>query len=105
MLISRTKRRVMERLLKCVNRFCQGMDMKLAVEKTVMLTSGSLGTSWKVADDNPCVEAVLVGKYLGIDIQIKGRNLIKAEKRRWWQLLKNMQMQLLDYSGMALTEQ
>ena len=79
-LISRTKRRGMESMLRSVNRFCQGMDMKLAVEKTVMLTSGPSGTSWKVTDDNPCVEAVLVGKYLGIEIQVKGRNLIKGRE-------------------------
>ena len=77
-LISRTKCRGMERMLKCVNRFCQGMDMKLAVQKTVMLTSGLSGTSWKVTHDDPCVEAVLVSKYLGIDIQVKGRNLNKG---------------------------
>ena len=34
-LISRTKRRGMENMLRSVNRFCLGMDMKLAVEKTV----------------------------------------------------------------------
>ena len=52
----------MERMLRAVNRFCQGMDVKLAVEKTVNRTS------WKVSHNNPSLEAVLVGKYLGIDI-------------------------------------
>ena len=66
-------------MLKCVNRFCQGMDMKLAVKKTVMLTSGLSGTSWKVTHDNPCVEAVLVSKYLGIDIQVKSEQRLREE--------------------------
>ena len=81
-LISRTKRRGMERMLRACNRFCQGMDMKLAVEKTVILTKGPTGTSWKVSDNDPILEAVLVGKYLGIDIQVKGRNLIKGREEK-----------------------
>ena len=74
--------RGMERMLRACNRFCQGMDMKLAVEKTVMLTTGPAGTSWKVSDNDPSLEAVLVGKYLGIDIQVKGRNLIKGREEK-----------------------
>ena len=81
-LISRSKRRGMERMLRARNRFCQGMDMKLAVEKTVILTKGPTGTSWKVSDNDPILEAVLVGKYLGIDIQVKGRNLIKGQEEK-----------------------
>ena len=45
-LISRTKRRGMERMLRAVNRFCQGIDMKLAVKKTVMLTTEPSDTSY-----------------------------------------------------------
>ena len=32
-LISRTKPRGMERMLRVVSKFCEGMDMRLAVEK------------------------------------------------------------------------
>ena len=81
-----------DRMLRAVNRFCQGKDMKLAVEKTVMLTTRPSGTSWKVSENDPSLEALLVGKYLGIDIQVKGREEL---------LLKSMPTQLLDYPGMG----
>ena len=76
-LISRTKRRGMEHMLRAVHRFCVAMHMKLAVEKTIILTSGPQDTTWKVSNSEPELEAVISAKYLGITIQVKGRNLIK----------------------------
>ena len=79
-LISRTKRRGMERMLKAVQRFCVAMHMKLSVEKTIILTSGPQDTTWKVSNNEPELEAVISAKYLGINIQVKGRNLIRERE-------------------------
>ena len=81
-LISRTKRRGMSRLLKAVHKFCTDMDMKLAVDKTVILAYGTNQTSWKVTDTEPDIEAAIVAKYLGIEINIQGRNLIKPRESK-----------------------
>ena len=79
-LISRTKRRGMERMLRAVNRFCEAMKMTLSVEKTVILTAGTQDATWTVSDSAPDLEATISSKYLGIDIQVKGRNLIKERE-------------------------
>ena len=79
-LISRTKRRGMNRLLRAVQKYCTEMDMKLAVEKTVILSYGSNQNSWRVSDSGPDLEAALVAKYLGVDICVQGRNLIKPRE-------------------------
>ena len=74
-LISRTKVRGMNKLLKVVNKFCQDMNMKLAVDKTVILSAGASNTVWKVDNDSPDLVASLVAKYLGVSLCIKDRNL------------------------------
>ena len=38
--------------------------------------SSFLLTSWKVTHDNPSLEAVLVGKYLGIEIQGREEKMV-----------------------------
>ena len=81
-LISRTKRRGMDRLLKAVHKFCTDMDMKLAVEKTVILAYGTNQNRWKVTEGEPDIEQALVAKYLGIDVNIQGRNLIKPRESK-----------------------
>ena len=81
-LISRTRRQGMERLFRAVQCFCAGMHMSLAVSKTIILTNGPMDSSWLVLEDEPELEALLVGKYLGVDIQVKGRNLVKAREAR-----------------------
>ena len=48
-LISRTRIRGMNKLLRTVHRFCTDMRMKLAVEKTVILSSGLVGGRWVVS--------------------------------------------------------
>ena len=69
--ISRTKVRGMEH-----------MYMKLSVKKTVILSNGQEGQVWKVEPGTPDLEATLVGKYLGVEIQVKGRNLVKSREER-----------------------
>ena len=81
-LISRTRIRGMNKLLPTVHRFCADMRMKLAVEKTVILSSGPVGDRWVVSGDEPSLEASLVAKYLGVDLSIKGCNLVKALEAR-----------------------
>ena len=81
-LISRTRIRGMNKLLRTVHRFCTNMRMRLAVEKTVILSSGPVGGRWVVSGDEPSLEASLVAKYLGVDLSIKGRNLVRAREAR-----------------------
>ena len=52
--------------------------MKLAVNKTVVTSGGAASSRWvSGGDDGSDLEATLIGKYLGIEIQVKERNLIK----------------------------
>ena len=55
--------------------------MKLAVEKMVMLSTGPDNMSWNISSDEPNHEMLPVGKYLGIEINVKGRNLIRSKKK------------------------
>ena len=52
-LISRTRIRGMNKLLRTVHWFCADMRMRLAVEKTVILSSGPVGGRWVVSGDEP----------------------------------------------------
>ena len=56
--------------------------MRLAVDKTTLLTAGSNDTTWKVDDDGADLKASLIAKYLGVSFSVKGRNLIKAREKR-----------------------
>ena len=58
------------------------MNMKLAVDKTVILTAGDNSCTWKVDDDSPDLIATLVAKYLGVSLSVKGRNLVKAREEK-----------------------
>ena len=49
----------MKKMLQTVNRFCSGMDMKLAVEKKIVfLTNGPGQTTWKEDTDGPGLVSV-----------------------------------------------
>ena len=54
--------------------------MQLSVEKTMILTAGPQDSVWTVSEEDPDLEAVIVAKYLGVTIQIKGRNMIKVRE-------------------------
>ena len=56
--------------------------MKLAVEKTVLLSTGPADQTWKVDNDSRDLESTLVGKYLVVEIQVKGRNLVKSREEK-----------------------
>ena len=47
-----------------------------------------MGQVWKVEPGTPDLEATLAGKYLGVDIQVKGRNLVKPREERMLQIAK-----------------
>ena len=79
-LISKTARRGMGQLLRMVDRFCKDTDMALSVSKTFMLTTGARNQSWKIGDSSDTLEESLVAKYLGINIQLRGRNTLQREK-------------------------
>ena len=52
-LISRTKVRGVERMLREVSRFCHGVFMKLSIEKTIILSNGTQGQAWKIEPGMP----------------------------------------------------
>ena len=54
--------------------------MKLSIEKTIIPSNGPKGQVWKVEQGTSDLEAALVGKYLGVNIQVKGTNIIKARE-------------------------
>ena len=57
--------------------------MKLAVSKTVIISGGAPDSRWSAGgDDGSTLEATLMGKYLGVEIQVKGRNLIKHHESK-----------------------
>ena len=52
--------------------------MKLAISKTVIISGGTPDSRWTAGGvDGSTLEATLMGKYLGVEIQVKGQNLIK----------------------------
>ena len=50
--------------------------MKLSSSKTYILTNTGYVGSWKVEEDT--VEEVLVSKYLGVQMQVRGRGMIRG---------------------------
>ena len=80
-LISKTPKRGMERLLRTVDSYCKDFYMKLSVSKTFILSNGVQGVCWSLGDDSPDLEETLSAKYLGIDIQVCGRNLVSNRER------------------------
>ena len=67
-------------MLRVVHKFCVAMWMKLAIEKSVVLTSGAKDTKWSVTEGDSDLVAVISAKYLGITVQVKGRNLNKKRE-------------------------
>jgi len=47
--------------------------MKLSVEKTIILSNGAQGQTWKIEPGTPDLESNLVGKYLGVELQVKAK--------------------------------
>ena len=64
----------MDRLLEIVARFCRDMYMKLAVLKTFIFTNSTNPVDWSVDDET--IEEVMSAKYLGVNMQIRGRNMV-----------------------------
>ena len=79
-LISKTSYRGMMKLLKLVDKFCKEMCMSLSVEKTYMLTSGPQDRIWRIGDSDSSLEETMVAKYLGVNIKLRGRNIVQREK-------------------------
>ena len=73
-LISKTCNRGMNKLLGIVNRFCNDMRMQFSVEKTHILTTGPKDKWWRVDKET------LAAKYLGVEVQLRGRNTMRREK-------------------------
>ena len=65
------------------------MWMKLAVDKTIMLSSGPNNSTWKFSDNDQSLEVSLVAKYLGIELCIKGRNRIKSREHAMIKITRN----------------
>ena len=73
-LIAGSPKWAMDRLLEIVAQFCKDMHMKLAVSKTFILTNSPSVVDWSVEDET--IEEVLAAKYLGVNLQIRGRNMV-----------------------------
>ena len=48
--------------------------MKLETTKTYILSNANYNVNWKI--DKDTIEEILIAEYLGINIQVRGRNLI-----------------------------
>ena len=64
----------MDALLAILARFCDSMKMRLAVTKTFILTNAQRDVDWTV--DDATIKEVLVAKYLEVDIQVRGCNMV-----------------------------
>ena len=64
----------MDALLAILARFCNSMKMRLAVTKTFILTNAQRDVDWTV--DDATIKEVLVAKYLEVDIQVRGCNMV-----------------------------
>jgi len=73
-LISGTPKTGMIKLLKLVNNFCKDNKMSLATSKTYIISNASYNISWPINEET--IEEVLVAKYLGVNIQLRGRSMI-----------------------------
>ena len=73
-LIAGSPKHAMDRLLVIVTRFCKDMYMKLAVSKTFILTNSVNPIDWSVEEET--IEEVMSAKYLGVNMQIRGRNMV-----------------------------
>ena len=73
-LIASNPKRGMDKLLKIVTTFCRDMKMKLLVPKTYILTNAQRDVSWEV--EEATFEEILAAKYLGVTVQIRGRNIV-----------------------------
>ncbi len=73
-LISGTPRTGMIKLLKLVNNFCKDNKLSLATSKTYIISNASYNISWPINEER--IEEVLVAKYLGVNIQVRGRSMV-----------------------------
>ena len=74
LLLSRTPKQGMNKLLKIVAHFCNNMKMKLSTSKTYILTNSRNQGSWKVEEES--IEEILIAKYLVVNVQVQGRSMI-----------------------------
>ena len=73
-LISGTPKTGMNKLLKVVCNFCTDMKMTLATSKTYIISNATYDINWSVNSET--IEEILVAKYLGVKMQLRGRNII-----------------------------
>ena len=73
-LISGTPKTGMNKLLRVVCNFCTDMKMTLATSKTYIISNATYDINWSVNSET--IEEILVAKYLGVKLQLRGRNII-----------------------------
>ena len=74
LLLSRTPKHGMNSLLRIVSQFCKDMKMTLSTSKTYILTNSRNQGFWKVEEET--IEEILIAKYLGVSIQVRGRSMV-----------------------------
>ena len=62
----------------CVTVLYKDMKMTLSTSKTYILTNSRNQGSWKVEEET--MEEILVAKYLGVNIQVRGRSMVGKYK-------------------------
>ena len=60
--------------MRVVSQFCKDMKMTLSTSKTYILTNSRNQGSWKVEEET--IEEILVAKYMGVNIQVRGRSMV-----------------------------
>jgi len=73
-LISGTPKTGMNKLLRVVCNFCTDMKMTLATSKTYIISNATYDINWSVNSET--IEEILVANYLGVKLQLRGRNII-----------------------------
>ena len=90
----------MNKLLNIVTEFCNDMRMKLSVTKTYILTNAQYNVSWTVEDET--IEEILIAKYLGVHIQLRGRSIIGKYEENVVRLATNYAYSIMNLSRSVL---
>ena len=100
LLLSSTPKGGMNKLLNIVTEFCNDMRMKLSVTKTYILTNAQYNVSWTVEDET--IEEILIAKYLGVNIQLRGRLIIGKYEENVIKRATNYAYSIMNLSGSVL---
>ena len=70
----------MNTLLGLVDKYCRDTRMSLSVTKTFVLSTRRAGRSWNIGQPGNTLEDSMMVKYLGVNIQLKGKCTVRREE-------------------------